>query len=78
MSAAALPKLRRNRIARDPRVAPGQRGQDAPRAVAAAVVDEDELDRPPRAVGEHGVELAVERGQALLLVMDGDDDADHG
>ncbi len=29
-----------------PRIAPGQRGQDGPRAVAAAIVDENELDRP--------------------------------
>ena len=61
-----------------PRIAPGQLGQDPPRAVAAAIVDENELDRPPRAAGEHRVQLAVERGQALLLVMNRDDNADHG
>ena len=61
-----------------PRIALGQRGQNGPRTVATAVIDENEFDRPADAFGEHGIELAVKRGQARFLIMDRNDDADHG
>ena len=60
------------------RIAPGQCGQDGPRTVATAIIDENEFDWPSRAVGEHGIELAVQRGQAFFFIVDRDDDADHG
>ena len=55
-------------------VEPRQRGE---RAVLRAVVDEDRL--PGLAAGlERGLQLLVEEGDAPLLVVNGDDDRDHG
>ena len=65
-------------MALDARVALREREKDAPGAVAAAVVDEDEFDRARAQAGEDGAQLAVELGQALLLITHGDDNADHG
>jgi hypothetical protein len=53
---------------------PRQRGEGA---VGRAVVDEDGLPRPPERV-ERRAELVVQEGDAPLLVVDGDDDRDHG
>ena len=49
----------------DPRVALGQLPDDVPGAVAAAVVDEEELDRARAPGGEDPVELGVQGPQAL-------------
>ena len=51
-----------------------QRGE---RAVRRAVVDEDRLPRLAERL-ERRVQLVVEQRDAPLLVVDGDDDGDHG
>jgi hypothetical protein len=55
-------------------VEPGQRCEGA---VLRAVVDEDGFPRLARRL-ERGLELLVEERDAQLLVVDGDDDRDHG
>ena len=59
---------------RGPGVEPRQRGE---RAVLRAVVDEDRLPGLAARL-ERGVQLVVEEGDASLLVVNGDDDRDHG
>src|SRR5262245_10006209 len=46
-------------------------------AVLRSVVDEDRLPRLAAGL-ERGLELLVEEGDAPFLVVDGDDDRDHG
>src|SRR5581483_818351 len=55
----------------------GEVADDVPRAVAAAVVHEDDLQLEARVVRDLG-DLLVEVRQAILLVVDRDDDGDHG
>ena len=62
----------------DPRILRGEFRQLAPRTVPAAIVHEDELERAQVTRGGNGRELGVKRRQAPFLVVDGDDDADHG
>ena len=59
---------------RRPRVEPRQGGE---RAVRRAVVDEDRLPGLPGRL-ERRLELLVEQGDAPFLVVDRDDDRDHG
>ena len=59
-----------------PRVGGRERLDRLPRAVAAPVVDEDDLDVEAVAPGGLG-DLAVKLLEARALVADGDDDGDH-
>ncbi len=60
----------------DPAIFPGQLGDDLPRTIGAAVVDEDNLDGEIRLMS-HRSDLLVERQKAVVFVVNGDDDRDH-
>ena len=76
-SAAALPKFRRKRSPRTRGSAAGQFADRLPRAVRAAVVDEDDFAPQPGSVAHRRVDLGDERRQALLLVEHRDDERDE-
>ena len=77
LRAAALPKLRRNRRPRDPRVGGRQPADHLPRAVGRAVVDEHHVQVVALGGGHLG-QLPVQSRQAFGFVEDGDDDGEHG
>jgi hypothetical protein len=60
-----------------PRLPARQRVEDLRGAVAAAVIDEQDLEVLPRGPRQHRAQLTVERGKVLPLVVDGDDDGNH-
>ena len=61
----------------DPRVARCQGVEQTGRRIAAAVIDEDDLGRDAEVI-DRGGDAAVQLGDVLLLVEEGDDDADLG
>ena len=74
--AAVWPKFRRSWTS-EPPVARGERGELRVGAVAAAVVDDDDLVRAPELV-ERVDELASSGSTFVLLVVDRDDDRQLG